>query len=175
MFARLLDPIRPYIAGAAGIAILALLAFALRVDHLRATYKRDLSTVRAEYGAFKTEIVNRTAEALRLDRARNAAVAAEQATAIRKEKDAYLNDRDVELARLRERLRNAPTADPGGGGDAGGSPLPILSAGPVRPGEAAIVDVADAEICTVNTLKLESLIAAWRGVAAIDPNAHLEE
>ncbi|WP_336974141.1 hypothetical protein [Sphingobium aromaticiconvertens] len=170
MIARLLDPLRPYLAGAAGLAIAASLAWGLRVDHLRATYKRDLSTSRAEYAAFRTVIVNRTAEALRLDRARNTRVASEQVAIIRKEQNAYLDTREHELTRLAERLRTAPRADPGGSGDAGGSALPILSDGPVRPGQAAIVDVADAEACTDNTLKLESLITAWRGVAAIDPN-----
>lgn len=170
MFARLLSPIRGYLEIGAGIVLLGFIAWALRVDHLRATYKRDLSTVRAEYATFRTTIIDRTAEALRLDRARNARVAAEQTAIIQENSNDYLKARDAELARLRERLRAAPRTDPGGGGDARGSPLPVLSEGPVRPSEAAIVDVADAELCTVNTLKLESLIAAWRGVAAIDPN-----
>lgn len=45
----------------------------------------------------------------------------------------------------------------------------------MRAGQAAILDVADAEVCTDNTLKLESLISAWSGVAAIDPNGTLSD
>lgn len=167
MIARLMASIRPYLAVAVGIVFAAALAWGLRVDHLRASHLRSLTSVRADYAAFQTAIIDRTAEALRLDRARNASVAAQTVAITQEKSNAYLKDRDTELARLRERLRTAPGANRGGGGDAGGSTLPILSDGPLRPGHAAIVDVADAEICTDNTLKLESLIGAWRGVAAI--------
>ncbi|BBD98058.1 hypothetical protein SAMIE_1015590 [Sphingobium amiense] len=171
MIGRILDPIRPYFAAIALAAVVAGGLWVWRIDTLRASYKRQLGELRTEYAAFQTRIIDRTAEALRLDRARNAQVAAEQRAVIQETSNDYLKARDAELARLRERLRAiAPQANPGGGGAPGVPALPVLSTGPLRSGEAAIVDVADAEVCTENTLRLESLMAAWNAVAAIDPN-----
>lgn len=171
MIGRLIDPIRPYVAAIALAAVLAGGLWVWRIDSLRAGYKCQLGEVRSEFAAFQTRIIDRTAEALRLDRARNAQVVAEQRAAIQETSNDYLKARDAELARLRQRLRAiALQANPGGGAEPGVPAIPILSAGPVRPGEATIVDVADAEICTDNTLKLESLRAAWNAVAAIHPD-----
>jgi hypothetical protein len=40
----------------------------------------------------------------------------------------------------------------------------------VRPGGTAIVDAADIDVGTVNTVRLEHLIDAWKRAGAIDVN-----
>lgn len=58
----------------------------------------------------------------------------------------------------------------GGGGPAAMSGLSALPGGTVRAGESAIVDAGDIDVCTVGTVRLEHLIAAWRRAEKIDVN-----
>lgn len=68
MIARLIGPIRPYLWAGAAVLSLILLAWGLRVDSLRATYKQRWQDVTGEYAAFRTKIIDRTAAALRRER-----------------------------------------------------------------------------------------------------------
>lgn len=54
------------------LPMLALLAYGLRVDHLRASYKARWQAVTTEYAAFRTAIIDKTAEALAAQKAINA-------------------------------------------------------------------------------------------------------
>lgn len=59
------------------IPIALALLWVFRIDSLRATYKRNWQAVTAEYAAFQTKIIDRTAEAMRLEREQKARVEAE--------------------------------------------------------------------------------------------------
>lgn len=98
------------------------LIWGLRVDHLRATYKARWQAVSTEYAAFKTAIIDKTAEALAAQRAVNQAKEAEYQEKAR-EADQSLDD-------LRARLRSTLVRQ-GGGGSAS------LSAGSAAQGNGA--------------------------------------
>lgn len=114
-------------------------------------------------------------DAARKDRENIARVDREWSVQLHEVQNDYQADLAAARAELARRLRDArqgtgaisaasgerATAMPG---------LPALSAGPVRPGEAAIVDEADLDVSTANTVTLEHLIAAWKRAAAIDVN-----
>jgi hypothetical protein len=127
---------------------------------------------RTEMRKFVVKIRTVRAEAARIDRENIARVKREWAARLDEVKYDYAHDLAANRAALARRLSPAP-ADPGnagGGGAAAVSAIPVLSTGPLRAGRTAIVDVADADACTVNTVRLDHLIAAWRSAAAIDPN-----
>lgn len=88
------------------------LAWGLRVDGLRGSYKVKWQDVSAEYAAFKVAIIDKTAEALAAQRAVNAAREADY--------EEKAHEADQEVAGLRGDLRTAvlryATAHPGGGG-----------------------------------------------------------
>jgi len=84
------------------LPMLALLAWGLRVDSLRATYKGKWQDVTTEYAAFKTAIVDKTAEALAAQKAVNAAKESEYQEKAR-EADQSIDDLRARLAlRLRQ-------------------------------------------------------------------------
>lgn len=78
--------------------------------------------------------------------------------------------RSVVDGRMRQASGSGATCDSRGGGDADMFTIPALSTGPVRPGEAAVVDRADIDAVTDNTLRLEHLIDAWKRAASINVN-----
>lgn len=132
---------------------------------------------RGEMRRLVVKIIDRTREAARQDAAHAARVERAQEAEIGRIKDGFAKDHAAALAALGERLRG--DGQSGGqrircDGGSGAADLPILSdlsAGSLRAGGAAIVDERDAALCTANTLRLEAVIAAWNGAAAIDPNA----
>lgn len=88
------------------------------------------------------------------------------------------NDYQADLAAARavvdQRMRDSTGARATNGASGGSatamSGFPALSTGPVRAGNAAIVDRADIDACTVNSLRLARLIMAWERLAAVDVN-----
>ena len=98
------------------IPLALLLAWSLRVDHLRGLYKQRWQDVTAEYTAFKTKIIDRTTEALKKEKvdARKADIAHEKEMAgVRAATDRY-----IAAHRVRRPARNhsgpaAATADTG--------------------------------------------------------------
>jgi hypothetical protein len=118
-------------------------------------------------------------EAARLDRENVARVKREQAAQLERITHDLQKDHAAALADLRSRLRGDGSA--GGAsvrceGDGGAADVPVLSdlsdraGGALRAGGLAIVDEADAMICTANSLRLQKLIEAWDGAASVDVN-----
>lgn len=116
-------------------------------------------------------------EAARLDQANITRVQTAWANHLVEVQHDFQNDlaraRAAVADRLRERERSGPRANSAAGCGAGTglSCLPTLSTGPLRPGEAAIVDGADIDAATVNTVTLEHLIDAWKRAASIEVSA----
>lgn len=129
---------------------------------------------RAEMRKFEGLVRDARIEAARLDRENDARVRAEWTAQLSEVKHGYQVDLASARARLSQRMRgDASTGGTRLAGDVGGadlSSLPILSSGPLRPGDAAIVDGADADACTVNTVRLEHLVDAWTRAASINVN-----
>jgi len=113
-------------------------------------------------------------EAARLDRANVERVRAAWAAHLEKVSHDYEAELGAERAAVADRLRGetGSRADCAirDGGDTQLPAVPVLSDRPLRPGEAAIVDAADIDACTVNTLRLEHLVDAWNGAASIAVN-----
>jgi hypothetical protein len=114
-------------------------------------------------------------EAARLDRENVQRVQVEWAATLSEVKHGYQADLAAARAALAQRLRPAgagtgAASAAGGGSSAAVSSIPTLSSGPVRPGDAAIVDGADLDAVTDNTLRLENLIDAWVRAARINVN-----
>jgi len=114
-------------------------------------------------------------EAARLDRENVQRVNGQWAAQLSEVKHGY--QADLAAARADIALRLRPTSPgPGAasaassGSGAGVPAIPALSNGPMRPGEAAIVDGADIDTVTDNTLRLEYLIDAWERLARINVN-----
>lgn len=144
-------PFRPYIYGAAGVLLLALLVWVWRIDSLRASYKRDLAEVRQEYRFFKTQIIDRTAEALVAQKAVNAA----QQKQWKDKADAADESIDDLRARLRARLVRQ-----GGGGSAGGETSSAAeNNGPGLPQEMSAATPADSGSVQVSADDLAGLAA----------------
>lgn len=174
------DPWRIAFAG----ALLAALWFHHGRERARAADARHVAAAarwrdlferqKAEMLKFEAMVRSAREEAARLDRENVARVKRAQEQISRETIDAYRNDLDAARAVLADRLRRpGATARCAAGGDGAAADLPILSAlpaGALRAGQAAIVDVADIDIATENTVRLERLIAAWRDQAAVDVN-----
>lgn len=113
-------------------------------------------------------------DAARLDQENIARVKREWSAHLQEVTYDYRQDLAAARAAVAVRLRNG--ARPGavrtdrGGGEAAVPDLPALSTGAMRPGDTAIVDGADIDASTVNTVRLIHLIAAWDKAAAIDVN-----
>ena len=56
--------LRPYLLGAAGIAIIAAAIWVWRIDSLRASHKADAANVRREYDLFREQVTAKATEAL---------------------------------------------------------------------------------------------------------------
>lgn len=126
---------------------------------------------KAEMQKFVGLVAAARIEAARRDRANAARVAGEWQGHLAEVTYDYRTDLAAARAALAARLRGAGAgADGGAGGGAGAAVpgLPTLSSGAVRPGGAAIVDAADLDACTVNSLRLTHLIDAWKRAASID-------
>lgn len=129
---------------------------------------------KAEMGKFKALVDQARADAAAKDRANVARVQQEWAGQLQEVHNDYQADLAAARADLARRLREgsgqgaASAASGGGSTDLSG--LPVLSARPVRAGGSAIVDAADIDTVTGNTVRLEHLIAAWRRAEKIDVN-----
>ncbi|BAV64779.1 hypothetical protein [Sphingobium cloacae] len=149
------------------------LAEARRVQ--AAAWQGKFRDQKAEMQKFVGMVRDARAEAARKDRENAARVGREGAAILQEVKNDHQADLAAARADLADRLRDARTRSgaasaAGGGGAADLSGVPVLSSGPLRPGEAAIVDEADLAICTANTVTLEALNAAWDRIARIDIN-----
>lgn len=127
------------------------------------------SAQKAEMAKLVAVIRAARVEAARLDQVNIRRV--QQAWAIQLSEVTHDYQTDLAAARAvvaqRLRPRTGAASHPGGGADAGLPGLPALSTGPVRPGEAAIVDAADIDAVTDNTLRLSHLIDAWTRAEAL--------
>ena len=114
-------------------------------------------------------------EAARRDRENIARIEREWSLQLHEVNNGYQADLAAARAELARRLRDARQGtgaiSAAGGERATAMPaIPTLSTGPVRAGEAAIVDGADLDVCTANTVTLEHLRDAWKRAASIDVN-----
>lgn len=129
---------------------------------------------KAEMQKFIGLVAAARVEAARLDRANIQRVEREWSNVLQEVSHDYSQDLAALRAAIADRLRKGtgqgPTGSAGRGADAQLPGLPTLSTGPVRPGDAAIVDGTDIDASTVNTLRLEHLIKAWNRAASIDVN-----
>lgn len=154
-------------------------AWGLKQQALAGHWRGLFVAQRHEFRIFKREIIRVGKQRVKDDAANVVRVRNEMTVKIRKVRDDLEKRNDADLAALRQRLRNEGS---GGvervvcGGGASQTELPILSAmhrsEALRPGAAAIVDVRDADICTVNTNRLQGLIAAWDAAARTDVNGN---
>jgi len=135
-----------------------------------------MTFVRQKNEMFKLVALVRAAriEAARLDRENVERVQREWAINLSEVTHDYQADlaaaRSAVDGRMRQASGSGATCDSRGGGAAGVFAIPALSTGALRPGEAAVVDRADIDAVTDNTLRLEYLIDAWKRAASIDVN-----
>lgn len=144
------------------LPLLALLAWGVRVDHLRGVYKSRWQAVSTEYDAFKVAIIDKTAQALAAQKAVTAAKEQEwkdKADAADKAHDQALGDA---MARAdRYIAANRVLRQAGGGSAAGGACAAAEdhdAGGPDSPGgdaELVAVTAKDVRVCTVNTQRLQ--------------------
>ncbi len=85
--------LRPYLLGAAGIAILAAAIWVWRIDSLRASHKADAANVRREYTLFREQVEVKATQALIAQKAVNAKIKKDQEE---------INDRHIDA--LEERI-----------------------------------------------------------------------
>lgn len=140
-----------------------------------AQWQGKFATQKAEMLKFGTMVRDARIEAARLDRANIERVRAEWAAQIGKVRHDYSQDLAAARSAVADRMRGRPTGagsacPTGDSGCAAVPPIPTLSSRPVRAGHAAIVDEGDIDAATVNALRLEYLIAAWKAAAAISVN-----
>ncbi|MDZ7895001.1 MAG: hypothetical protein U5M50_08675 [Sphingobium sp.] len=129
-----------------------------------ADWHAKFTAQRAEMLKFKASVRAAQVEAARADAAEIKRQAELWAAREKDMRHDLANDLAGARAGLAEQLRAARrvgTCATGGGGAPAVPDLPDLSQGAVRSGAAAVVDVADLDICTVNTARLERLIRAW--------------
>ncbi|WP_069338316.1 hypothetical protein [Sphingobium yanoikuyae] len=153
--------LRPYLLGAAGIAILAAAIWALRIDSLRASHKADAANVRREYALFREQVEAKATETLIAQRAVNAA----QEQKWKDEAHAADHKHETELAAanaaaeryIRDNRLLQQAVDRGASGEVGGAAQGDGAQGGNRSGEAAdlvAVTADDVRICTENTRRL---------------------
>ncbi len=157
-------------------------------DHARADAGRQKAQAAHWYSLFKAQkremhtltvrIRDARVDAARRDRENVARVKREWSHQLQEVSDDYRQNlaaaRRTVALRLRGVAGPGATGVAGGGGQAGMPALPTLSTGAVRPGDAAIVDGADIDACTVNTLRLDQIIRAWNRASAIDVNGAVD-
>ncbi|CAM5511784.1 Lysozyme OS=Sphingobium scionense OX=1404341 GN=GGQ90_001795 PE=4 SV=1 [Sphingobium scionense] len=153
--------IRPYLLGAAGIAILAAAIWVWRIDSLRASHKADAANVRREYALFREQVTAKATEALTAQKAVNAAQEqkwkerAHAADQMHETELASANAAAERYIRDNRLLRQAVVR--GAGGEAGGAAQGDSAQGGDRSGAAAdlvAVTADDVRICTENTRRL---------------------
>lgn len=153
--------LRPYLLGAAGIAILAAAIWVWRIDSLRASHKIDAANVRREYDMFREQVTAKAAEALMAQKAVNAA----QEQKWKKEAHAADQKHETELAAanaaaeryIRDNRLLRQAVDRGEGGATGGAAQGDGAQGGDRSGATAdlvAVTADDVRICTENTRRL---------------------
>lgn len=143
------------------LPLLALLAWGVRVDHLRGVYKSRWQAVSTEYAAFKVAIIDKTAQALAAQKAVTAAKEQEwkdKADAADKAHEQALGDA---MARAdRYIAANRVLRQTAGGSASGGACSSAENDGPGgsdRSGadaELVAVTAGDVRVCTVNTQRL---------------------
>ncbi len=153
--------LRPYLLGAAGIAILAAAIWVWRIDSLRAFHKADAANVRQEKALFREQVEAKAAQALIAQKAVNAAqeqkwkeeahaadqkheteLAAANAAAERYIRDNRLLRQAVDRSAARE-TGGAAQGDGAQGGDRSGATADLVA-----------VTADDVRICTENTRRL---------------------
>lgn len=137
------------------------LAWGLRVDSLRATYKAKWQAVSAEYAAFKVAIIDKTAEALAAQKAVNQAKEAEYQEKAREADQKHRAELSQAMAAAERHIAAHRVLRQAGGGSAsGGACSSAENDGPTgadRSGadaELVAVTADDVRICTVNTQRL---------------------
>lgn len=101
--------LRPYLLGAAGIAVLAAAIWVWRIDSLRASHKVDAASVRREYDLFREQVEAKATQALIAQKAVNAAQ--EQ----KWKEEAHAADQSIDDLRARLRTALLRPEGPGGG------------------------------------------------------------
>lgn len=146
------------------LPIVALLAWGLRVDYLRGVYKSRWQTITTEYAAFKVAIIDKTAEALAVQKAINAAQEKEWKDRADATDKAHEQAMDDAMARAdRHIAANRVLRQAGGESATRGTCAAAQDDGPRGTdgagGEAELVAVTaeDVRVCTVNTQRLQDV------------------
>ena len=153
--------LRPYLLGAAGIAIIAAAIWVWRIDSLRASQKADAANVRREYALFREQVEAKSTQALIAQKAVNAA----QEQKWKEKADVADQKHETELAAanaaaeryIRDNRLLRQAVDRGTSGEAGGAAQGDGTQGSDRSGaEADLVAVTadDVRICTEHTRRL---------------------
>lgn len=138
--------VRQYIAAGIGLVVVLLIAWALRLDHLRAGYKQALVDTVARYTQAQKDAQDRF----------NAAVATERA------RNERLNDEADSKAGAtaivyRDRVVRLPAAPTGCAADSAGLPTSDPASRSDGPGaDTVILARSDAMICADNTGRLQA-------------------
>ena len=142
-----------------------------------AQWQAKFRAQKAEMQKFVGLVGQATAAARRADRENSARVKREWNNQLHEVNNGYRADLAAARSDLVARLRDVRQGQGAASGSSGGATaampgLPVLSSGALRPGAAAIVDEADLDVCTGNTIALEHLRDAWGRAASIDVNGH---
>lgn len=137
-----------------------------------AEWRGKFAAQKAEMGRFVDMVRAARIEAARIDQDNIRRVQAQWTANLAEVKHDYQADLAAARAAVAGRMRQSGAGagaggDPGDGAGAVLPALPVLSSGAMRPGEAAIVDGADIDAVTENTVRLEHLIDAWNRAARI--------
>lgn len=153
--------LRPYLLGAAGLAILAAAIWAWRIDSLRASHKADAENVRREYALFREQVTAKATEALIAQKAVNAAQEQkwkEKAHAADQKHETELAAANAAAERyIRDNRLLRQAVARGASGESGGAAQGDGAQDSYRSGEAAdlvAVTADDVRICTENTRRL---------------------
>lgn len=154
--------------GAIGAAVVVALfvAWAFRVNSLRAAHLEERRACEANHKQFVADVRARTAQAQAEDAAHAKQVETAQDQA-RSENDAQIRQR-IASAVAAVRVRNASTQNRGSGSGAAPVSRPAETASSSAPASGeAVVPAHDLEVCAVNTEKAAGWLSWWTSVQAI--------
>ncbi len=142
-------------------------AWVVRIDSLRAAYKRDAAACQANFAQFAADVKAKTELARAEDAAHKAQVERDQ-NKVSQESDHEIRQRiAAAVAAVHVRLQPAPPTHSSGGGSSGLSAAPDPANDPAGAGAEAIVPTVDLTICVANTVKAEGWQDWWKSVQAV--------
>lgn len=162
-----LGGLKLYGAIAGAVMFLLFAAWVWRIDSLRSQYKRDFATCQQNFAQFQADVVAKTELARREDLAHKTEVERQDAQ-LSKESDNDIRQKiAAAVAAARSRVRPAPPARIGGGGNPPVSRAAAPAADPAGAGQTAIVPAADLTTCATNTILSEGWQSWYKQVQAV--------